>query len=740
MIELPASAGGGWVLPADADGAAVVVGCGGVGKTFLENTLLQAVRGDSSVALAAAPTGMAATLLSGGRTCHSLWRLGLDPEQAASSRIELDSGAAALMRAVKLIIIDEAFNFDRRYIEAIDSTLQDIMNCNRLFGGKVVVLWGDPRQILPVVARGNRAAQVNASLRSSALWQQLQRSDLTINMRVQTATAAGDAAAAAAAAEWAQLLLDIGNGVLPRCPGYLHDPDDVDNDCIAVPQHLLAPEGHGESELIDWAFPELAQRFRAVDYRLAERVIVSPRNTQQRTINALCLQRLPGSLRTVYSADSVGTDDDSSLYTSEALNALTPSGFPTHRLDFKVRAPLILLRTIDPGRGLANGARLILLSASTHLLRVRVASGSHIGTETFIPRCKMSSNAADLPFTLLRVGFPVALAFSLTVNKAQGCTLLRCGIFLPTPVFSHGQFYVAASRVGSAEGVRIVVKHPNCASVAPAPAQQQQQQQQLQPVCTANVVYREVLRGDATLQHQPGDGGSRLSMRGRGASRGGSTVRGRSNSGRAPARGGRSGRRGGGRGGRATDTGGAPDSSSSSSSNGGAARGRGRRGRPPGRRRGRSAARGSSNSTRTTRSSRGTRTYTAAAEQQLPVRTVEQWQLSWGVVHTDSEVLSPLITDALQLQPYCAPFIRPAGWDAVVAHLRGCFAAEGIEAADVAMQPDTHYVDAAEQERLIAFADGQVRTTVELYITETRAWAQHNAHRPVAITIEGLHR
>jgi len=36
----------------------------------------------------------------------------------------------------------------------------------------------------------------------------------------------------------------------------------------------------------------------------------------------------------------------------------------------------------------------------------------------------------------------------MTINKAQGQTLERVGIYLPEPCFTHGQLYVAASRVG----------------------------------------------------------------------------------------------------------------------------------------------------------------------------------------------------------------------------------------------------------------------------------------------------
>ena len=60
-----------------------------------------------------------------------------------------------------------------------------------------------------------------------------------------------------------------------------------------------------------------------------------------------------------------------------------------------------------------------------------------------------------MPFKLKRRqfpgNFPVRLAFAMTINKAQGQTLQRMGLFLPSQVFSHDQLYVALSRVGSAE-------------------------------------------------------------------------------------------------------------------------------------------------------------------------------------------------------------------------------------------------------------------------------------------------
>ena len=48
-------------------------------------------------------------------------------------------------------------------------------------------------------------------------------------------------------------------------------------------------------------------------------------------------------------------------------------------------------------------------------------------------------------------------AFAMTINKAQGQTLQRIGVFLRNQCFSHGQLYVAASRVGHPDHIRFAV-------------------------------------------------------------------------------------------------------------------------------------------------------------------------------------------------------------------------------------------------------------------------------------------
>uniref|UniRef100_A0A8R1EC81 ATP-dependent DNA helicase n=1 Tax=Caenorhabditis japonica TaxID=281687 RepID=A0A8R1EC81_CAEJA len=107
---------------------------------------------------------------------------------------------------------------------------------------------------------------------------------------------------------------------------------------------------------------------------------------------------------------------------------------------------------LDVGDGVANDYedRVTLLEGLPVLedLVDDVFGGSNKGKDTFVPRITCYEDK-NLPFHLKRTQFPVKLAFAISINKAQGQSFGRVGLYLPEDVFAHGQTYVALSRARS---------------------------------------------------------------------------------------------------------------------------------------------------------------------------------------------------------------------------------------------------------------------------------------------------
>ncbi|XP_015949023.1 uncharacterized protein LOC107473943 [Arachis duranensis] len=382
-------------------------GYGGTGKTFLWNTLSTSIRSKGDIVLNVASSGNAVLLLPNGRTAHSRFKVPLSVNQDSICNIRQDTPLARLISSAKLIIWDEAPMLNKFCFEALDKCLKDVLRFDRgynpdaPFGGKIVVMGGDFRQILP----------------------------LTENMRLCRDMRDIHGVQLGEFAEW---LLQIGDGL---------------------------------------------------DY-FKGRSILAPTLDVVTKVNNHVMSLIPGNERVYLSSDTLINEDghlEFELYTmcTESLNALNCSGIPQHLLVLKISVPVMLLRNIDQSNGLCNGTRMQIRRLGDHIIECIILAGCNTGEVVFIPRMNMSPNNDTLPIRFTRRQFSVALCFAMTINKSQGQTLSTVGVYLPRPVFTHGQLYVALFRVSMHFGLKILSVGSNS----------------IVSDHTINVVYREVFAG-----------------------------------------------------------------------------------------------------------------------------------------------------------------------------------------------------------------------------------------------------
>ncbi|XP_070004392.1 uncharacterized protein [Nicotiana sylvestris] len=305
--------------------------------------------------------------------------------------------------------------------EALDKTLRDILrfkdvsNLDCPFRGKTIVLGGEFRQILPVIRKGTRQDIVNASLNSSYLWPHCQLLKVTKNMRLQGNETGTHLDELRVFSDW---ILGIGDGMVGTS---------VDSyEKVQIPNDLLIKQSDDPiSAIVESTYPDFNSRCSDIGF-LQQRAILALTLDMVESINEYLISLNESSEKSYLSSDTICSSDHT-------------------------------YSTLEHTAGLCNGTRLIITKLGNQVIEAKVLSGQMVGHKVFIPRMTLTPSDARIPFKFQRRQFPIVVSFAMTINKSQGQSLSHVGLFLKKPVFTHGQLYVALSRVKTRKGLKILV-------------------------------------------------------------------------------------------------------------------------------------------------------------------------------------------------------------------------------------------------------------------------------------------
>ncbi|XP_074374191.1 uncharacterized protein LOC141714576 [Apium graveolens] len=279
-----------------------VYGSDGCGKMFLWKTFCSRFRSEGKIVLPVIGSEIAATLLPGGQTAHSSFKIPLKLDQSSIAGIKHD---------------------------------------------------------IPILPKAGRAEIVNTSFNKSRLWKSCKVFLLILNMRLHSGNFEARNKVIADFSKWQ---LEIGDKKVECIDTHRAD---VETEFVVPDDYVVkSPLKNLIKTLIDIIYPDFQNNMHSQEY-LRSRSILTPTNVVVDDINAKILERVPGNVHTYLSQDSIedrGVDDNDfdSSFPVEYPNSINMPCMPKHELKVKVGAVVMLMRNLNHIMGLCNGTRMIV--------------------------------------------------------------------------------------------------------------------------------------------------------------------------------------------------------------------------------------------------------------------------------------------------------------------------------------------------------------------------------------------
>lgn len=405
-----------------------ISGPGGVGKSYLIDTMVQYAESSGKKISITALTGCATILLGvKAKTIHS-WS-GIRflntsvPDDDVIKRITRDKFAVARWKQTRILVVDEVSMMPVRMFELLNKLGQIIRRSMKPFGGLQVVFTGDFYQ-LPPVCPNEEVLFAFESKNWLETFPQENHIELTTFFRQHDP-------------EFIKILMEVRKGELSQ--------PSIDRLVDLVKKE----KPNQETECVTKIYPTRS-KVDAINKMMFERLKEEKHMYRaKRSTNERYYYVMSGrELIEIEQEYILKCDDLSSEFSKRELDSMVTNFNIIEELELKKGSLVMLTVNIAVENGLCNGTQGIVIGFDSDddspIVRFTNRKVVTIRTNGY--------QNHEYPTHAIHQ-IPLCLAWALTIHKTQGATLEQIEVDIGTSVFEFGQTYVALSRVKTMEGL-----------------------------------------------------------------------------------------------------------------------------------------------------------------------------------------------------------------------------------------------------------------------------------------------